>query len=91
MRANRRREKFLASLRGAGPVAGDRFDSVRALWSAAVPLVKKNRKWMMGSILIIKASGELTPEGKFLETQGWTRPREPRRWATGTLKEGNGS
>ena len=75
MRAEARREKFLHSLRGDKKVEGDSFDSVRVLFSSGEPLVWKRNKAFMGSILIIRANGDLTNEGKFLETQGWTRPR----------------
>ena len=76
MRARARREKFLHSLRAEGQnVEGDRFASARALFADGHPLVWKGRKAFLGSILIIKTTGELTPEGKFLETQGWTKPK----------------
>ena len=97
MRARARREKFLHSLRAEGEnIAGDRFDSVRALFAAGNPLVWKlvhgRRKAFLGSILIIKATGELTPEGRFLETQGWTKPKDGRATEEERIvKERNGS
>ena len=92
MRANRRREKFPESLRSTRSVPGDRFDSVRALFSSGEPLVWKRGKAFMGSILIIRVNGELTDEGRFLETQGWTKPRAGRLTAEERLiKERNGS
>ena len=92
MRANRRREKFLESLRTERNVPGDRFDSVRALYSSGQPLVWKHGKAFLGSILIIRANGEMTDDGRFLETQGWTKPRAGRLSAEERLiKERNGS
>ena len=75
MRAEARREKFLHSLRKEKKVDGDSFDSVRALFSSGEPLVWKRKQAFMGSILVIRANGDLTNEGRFLESQGWTRPR----------------
>ena len=74
MRAKARREKFLYSLREDGAVEGDNFEGVRALFSSGEQIVWKKKKAFMGKILIQKANGELTKEGSYLETQGWTRP-----------------
>ena len=74
MRAKARREKFLHSL----AVKGDNFEGVRILFSSGEPIVWKRKKAFMGSVLIQKANGELTKEGEYLETQGWTRPKAGR-------------
>ena len=104
MRARARREKFLDSLRLDKPLAGDTFESAQQLFSAGVPVTWKNREGLLGKIKIMKANGELTKEGQFIETQGWQRPKAgkpseeqragvaPKRWASGiiTRKEKDG-
>ena len=72
VRARARDEQFLASQRGTN--AEDQFATVQRLYSDGVPITWKNKHAFLGSVKLMKRSGELTKEGEFLETQGWVPP-----------------
>ena len=74
VRAVARANKFEASLRGSALPPGDKFAFVQGLYSDGTLVTWRNKRAFLGSVQLMKKSGELTEEGQFLETQGWVPP-----------------
>ena len=73
-RAVARANQFEASQRGSALPPGDKFAFVQNLYSDGTPVTWKNKQAFMGSVRLMRRSGELTDEGQFLTTQGWVPP-----------------
>ena len=73
-RAVARATTFEASQHSGTVPPGDRFEFVQALYSDGTPVTWKNKQAFLGSVRLMKRSGELTDEGQVLETQGWVPP-----------------